>query len=62
MNDSLDQRCIDTLRFLSVVAVRKTKNGHPGMPLGAAPLAYAEFSRQLSASAVGATVRQRTHA
>jgi transketolase len=37
---SLDQRCIDTLRFLSVDAVQKAESGHPGLPLGAAPMAY----------------------
>src|SRR3546814_16126280 len=37
---SLDQRCIDTLRFLSVVMLQKTDSGHPGLPLGAAPMAY----------------------
>src|SRR3546814_16598808 len=37
---SLDQRCIDTLRFLSVDMVQKADSGHPGLPLGAAPMAY----------------------
>jgi transketolase len=37
---SLDQRCIDTLRFLSVDAIQKAGSGHPGLPLGAAPMAY----------------------
>jgi transketolase len=36
----LDQRCIDTLRFLSVDMVQKAESGHPGLPLGAAPMAY----------------------
>jgi transketolase len=38
---NLDQLCIDTLRFLSVDAVQKAESGHPGLPLGAAPMAYA---------------------
>ncbi|MGY0559471.1 transketolase [Luteimonas sp. A277] len=37
---SLDQRCIDTLRFLCVDMVEKADSGHPGLPLGAAPMAY----------------------
>ncbi|MDN5782232.1 MAG: transketolase, partial [Luteimonas sp.] len=37
---SLDQRCIDTLRFLSVDMVQNADSGHPGLPLGAAPMAY----------------------
>jgi transketolase len=41
MASSLDQLCIDTIRFLSVDAVQKADSGHPGMPLGAAPMAYA---------------------
>jgi transketolase len=44
---SLDQQCIDTLRFLSVDMVDKANSGHPGLPLGAAPMAYALWTRQL---------------
>jgi transketolase len=47
MSDRLDQQCIDTIRFLSVDAVQKANSGHPGMPLGAAPMAYALWTRQL---------------
>jgi transketolase len=36
----LDQLSINTLRFLAVDAVDKAKSGHPGAPLGDAPLAY----------------------
>ena len=44
---SLDQQCIDTLRFLSVDMVEKADSGHPGLPLGAAPMAYTLWTRQL---------------
>jgi len=43
----LDQRCIDTLRFLSVDMVQKADSGHPGLPLGAAPMAYVLWQRFL---------------
>jgi transketolase len=42
-----DLLCINTLRFLSVDAVEKAKSGHPGLPLGAAPMAYALWDRVL---------------
>ena len=42
---SLDQLCVDTIRTLSIDAVENAKSGHPGMPLGAAPMAYVLWSR-----------------
>lgn len=45
--EKIDELCIKTIRFLSVDAVTKAKSGHPGMPLGAAPMAYALWSRHL---------------
>ena len=47
MSDGLDQLCINTARFLSVDAVQKANSGHPGMPLGAAPMAYVLWTRFL---------------
>jgi transketolase len=47
MSHDLDQLCINTLRFLSVDAVQKAESGHPGMPLGAAPMAYTLWTRFL---------------
>jgi len=47
MANELDRLCIDTIRFLSVDAVQKAKSGHPGMPLDAAPMAYALWTRLL---------------
>ena len=47
MSVPLDQLCINTIRFLAVDAVQKANSGHPGMPLGAAPMAYALWTRTL---------------
>jgi transketolase len=48
MTDSdLDRTCVNTLRFLAVDAVEKAKSGHPGLPLGAAPMAYVLWDRFL---------------
>ena len=47
MPDEFDALCINTIRFLSVDAVQNAKSGHPGMPLDAAPMAYALWTRRL---------------
>src|SRR5665648_822751 len=44
---TLEERCIDTIRFLAVDGVQKAKSGHPGMPMGAAAAAYTLFTRHL---------------
>jgi transketolase len=44
---SLDNECINTLRFLSVDAVQKADSGHPGLPMGAAAMAYVLWTRFL---------------
>src|SRR6267378_6238452 len=41
----LDQLCINTIRTLTIDAVQKAKSGHPGLPLGAAPMAYVLWTR-----------------
>ncbi|HEY4072939.1 MAG TPA: transketolase [Herbaspirillum sp.] len=43
----IDELCVNTLRFLSVDAVQKANSGHPGLPLGAAPMAYVLWTRFL---------------
>ena len=43
----LDQLCINTIRFLAVDGVQKANSGHPGMPMGAAPMAYVLWTRHL---------------
>jgi transketolase len=44
-NPELDQLCINTIRTLAIDAVQKAKSGHPGLPLGAAPMAYVLWTR-----------------
>ncbi len=46
-SSSLDQLCINAIRTLSLDAVEKANSGHPGLPLGAAPMAYALWQRHL---------------
>lgn len=43
----LDTLCINTIRCLSADAVEKAKSGHPGAPMGMAPMAYVLWSRFL---------------
>src|SRR5437899_1177341 len=44
---NLDNRAINTIRFLSVDAVQKANSGHPGLPMGAAAMAYVLWTRFL---------------
>jgi transketolase len=43
----LDQLCINTIRALTLDAVQRAESGHPGLPLGAAPMAYVLWTRFL---------------
>lgn len=43
----LDELAINTIRFLSVDAVQKANSGHPGMPMGCAPIVYVLYSKYL---------------
>ncbi len=47
MNSQLDELCINTIRMLAVDSVEKAKSGHPGMPMGAAAMAYVLWTRFL---------------
>ncbi|MGB2867294.1 MAG: transketolase [Bacteroidota bacterium] len=46
-SSQLDQLCVNTIRTLAMDAVQKAKSGHPGMPMGAAPMAYVIWTRHL---------------
>jgi transketolase len=48
--NELDQLCINTIRTLAMDAVQKANSGHPGMPMGAAPMAYVLWTRFLKHS------------
>lgn len=42
---TVDQLAINTIRTLSIDAIEKAKSGHPGLPMGAAPMAYVLWTR-----------------
>ena len=44
MSKELDKLCINAIRVLSADAIEKSKSGHPGLPLGAATMAYTLWS------------------
>lgn len=44
MSTNIEQLAINTIRTLSIDAIEKAKSGHPGLPMGAAPMAYALFT------------------
>ncbi len=47
MTANLDELCVNTIRMLSADAVQKANSGHPGMPMGAASMAYVLWTRFL---------------
>jgi transketolase len=44
---SLDELCINSIRFLAIDAVEKANSGHPGLPMGAAPMAFVLWNRMM---------------
>ncbi len=44
MSTSIEQQSINTIRTLSIDAIEKANSGHPGLPMGAAPMAYTLFT------------------
>ena len=47
MSQELQQKCINAIRFLSADAVQQANSGHPGLPMGAASIAYTIWTRHL---------------
>ncbi len=58
---ALDELCINTIRFLAVDAIQKANSGHPGMPLGAAPMVYHLWTRFLRHNPVNPAWFDRDH-
>ncbi|HGZ9017086.1 TPA: transketolase [Staphylococcus aureus] len=48
MFNEKDQLAVDTLRALSIDTIEKANSGHPGLPMGAAPMAYTLWTRHLN--------------
>ncbi len=48
MSDNVDQLSINTIRFLAIDAVQKANSGHPGMPMGCAPIAYTLYKNYMN--------------
>ena len=48
MSNNIDQLSINTIRFLAVDAVQKANSGHPGMPMGCAPIAYTLYKNYMN--------------
>lgn len=48
MKNTVEQLSINTIRTLSIDAINEANSGHPGLPMGAAPMAYALFSEHMN--------------
>jgi transketolase len=48
MNEKIDLLSINSIRTLSIDAIEKANSGHPGMPMGAAPMAYTLWTRYMN--------------
>ncbi|MGD1928501.1 MAG: transketolase [Leptolyngbyaceae cyanobacterium] len=46
-SQSLEALCVNSIRFLAIDAVQKANSGHPGLPMGAAPMAYVLWDKMM---------------
>lgn len=53
--DTTDQLGVNTVRTLSIEAIQKANSGHPGLPMGAAPMAYALWTKHLKVNPTTST-------
>ncbi len=56
---TIDQKTVETIRLLAADGVQKANSGHPGLPLGAAPMAYVLWKNFLKGSATDPTWENR---
>ena len=56
---TIQELCINTIRTLSIDAVEKAHSGHPGLPLGAAAMAYVLWTRHLRHNAFENPLQRR---
>ena len=58
--DAIDQMAVSTIRSLSIEAIQAANSGHPGLPMGAAPMAYVLWNHVMNVNprlaATGQTV------
>ncbi|HNT29152.1 MAG TPA: transketolase, partial [bacterium] len=47
MGSAIEKKAIDTIRVLAIDAIEKARSGHPGLPMGAAPMGYTLWHRHL---------------
>lgn len=47
VSSSLEKECINTIRLLAADTVEKAKSGHPGAPMGLAPVAFVLFTQHM---------------
>ena len=45
---NIDELSVNAIRVLSADAIQKAKSGHPGLPLGAAPMAYELWAKHMN--------------
>ena len=48
MNEDLTQLCINTVRVLAADAVQKANSGHPGTPMGTAPMGHVLWTKAMN--------------